>query len=172
MAGEYEEYEVIPTSPIRRLEQRISKMESTTSSAEVNRLVDQIIELIKSNQKVVDDVIKANADLRNELSRIPVKIDNLIGSMSEFLELLKTSATEETVGSISKEVMGPMVDKIAELVDHSKKNLEISQSTLATMDMIDKRLKRLYVQPPAAMYPARRPTAPAGPVPYEAERSV
>ena len=90
-------------------------MESTTSSAEVNRLVDQIIELIKSNQKVVDDVIKANADLRNELSRIPVKIDNLIGSMSEFLELLKTSATEETVGSISKEVMGPMVDKIAEL---------------------------------------------------------
>ncbi len=167
MAEEYEEYEVIPTSPIRRLEQRISKMETTTSSAEVNRLIDQIIELIKSNQRVIDDVIKADAELRNELSRIPGKIDELIGGMNEFIELLKVSATEDTVSSVSREVMEPLIGKLSELVEHSKKNLEVSQTTLATMDTIDKRLKRFYVQPPV-QYPARRPTAPA----YESAGTV
>ena len=44
MADE-EEYEVIQTSPLRRLEKRINKMEDSSSSSEVRRLIEQIIEL-------------------------------------------------------------------------------------------------------------------------------
>jgi len=143
---DYEEYEVIPTSPIKNLEKRISRMESTSSSSETRRLVEQIIELIKSNQRIIDDVIKADSELREEISRIPGKIDDLLMSMHEFMELLKTSATEETVSNISKDVMDPLVKKMDEMIDQSKKNNEINQASLTSLGIIDKRLKRLYMQ--------------------------
>lgn len=141
-----EEYEIIPTSPIRRIEKRIEKLETTGPSAETGRLMEQIIELIKSNQRVIEDIVKSNFELRSEMSKIPGKVDQLLSSMSEFMELLKTSATEETVSSISRDVMEPVVGKIGELVEQGKKNSDATQAMLASLDMIDKRLKHMTAQ--------------------------
>ena len=141
-----EEFEIIPTSPLRKLEQRIRKIEGSSSTAEIQRLVEQIIELIKSNQRIVDDIIKSNTDLRDELSKIPAKIDDLLSSMNEFMELLKTSATEETVSDISKDVMQPLVDKMSEMIEQNKKSAEVNQAALTSLGIIDKRLKRIYLQ--------------------------
>ncbi len=146
MVIEDDDYEVVPTSPIRRLEKRLSKIEASSSTAETGRLIEQIIELIKSNQRVIDDVIKADAELRNEISKIPGKIDDLLSGMSEFLELLKMSATENTISDISKDVMEPLVKKMGEMVDETKRANELSQASLTNLGMIDKRLKRLYLQ--------------------------
>ena len=141
-----EEYEVIPTSPIRNLEKRLSKMETTTTASEIRRLIEQIIELIKSNQRIIDDVVKADAELRHELSAIPGKMDELIANINEFIDILKASASEEVSG-ISKEAMDPLLKKITELVEQNKKTQEIGQATLTSLDTIDKRLKRSMVQP-------------------------
>jgi methyl-accepting chemotaxis protein len=141
-----DEYEIIPTSPLRRLEKRINQVENSSSTSEVQRLIEQIIELIKSNQRIVDEVIKADAELRDEISRIPGKIDELLSSMHEFMEILKTSATEETVTDISKDVMQPLVGKMTEMIDQNKKGMEVSQATLTSLGIIDKRLKRIYLQ--------------------------
>jgi hypothetical protein len=141
-----EEYEIIPTSPIRRLEQRLSKIETTTSSSEVNRLIEQIIELIKSNQRVIDDVIKSDAELRNEVSKVPGKIEQLISKMDDFLELIRASATEEAVSEVSKDVFKPLEKKMSELVDETKKTNELTQASLSSLGVIDKRLKRIYLQ--------------------------
>ena len=64
-----EEYEVIPTSPIRRLEKRLSKVETVSSSAETRRLIEQIIELIKSNQRIIDDVVKAVVSVQTDVGQ-------------------------------------------------------------------------------------------------------
>ncbi|UCD07783.1 MAG: hypothetical protein JSW41_02335 [Candidatus Aenigmatarchaeota archaeon] len=141
-----EEYEIIPTSPLKRLEKRISRVEAASSSSQIQKLIEQIIELIKSNQRVIDDVIKADSEHRNEVSKLPGRIDSLVAGMSEFMELLKASATEETVSGISKDVMAPLVEKMDELVNQNKKNLETSQAVLNSLGMIDNRLKRLYLQ--------------------------
>jgi hypothetical protein len=146
-----EEYEIIPTSPIRRLEKRLEKVESTTTPSEVRRLIEQIIELIKSNQRVIDDIVKSNFELRNEISKVPGKVDQLLGSMGEFMELLKASATEETVSEISKDVMEPVVSKLQELIAQNKSSIEASQATATSLDTIDKRIKRMYMQL-ASMY--------------------
>lgn len=148
-----EEYEIIPTSPIRRLEKRITDMEKTSSSSEIRRLIEQIIELIKSNQRVIDDIIKSNFELRNEIAKLPGKIDELLGGMGEFMDMLKASAAEETVSAISKDVMDPVVKKLDELVAISKKDLELGQATIVSLETIDKRMKRLYTQSAA---PTRR----------------
>ena len=138
-----EEYEIIPTSPVRRLEKRISKVESVSSSSEVRKLIEEIIELIKSNQRVIDDVIKSDAQLRNEISRLPGKIDELLSNMKEFMDLLKASSTEETMSDISKDVMQPLVKKMDELVQQNKQNVEVNQASLTSLGIIDRRLKRL-----------------------------
>ena len=144
--ADYEEYEVIPTSPIRRLEKRISRVEGESSSSEVRRLIEEIVELVKSNQRIIDDVIKSDAELRNEVSRIPGKIDDLLGSMKEFMEILKASATEETVSEISKDVMEPITEKLGELIEQNKKSYEADQAVITNLGLIDKRLKRIYLQ--------------------------
>ncbi len=141
-----DEYEIIPTSPIRRLEKRLQKIESSTASSEINRLIEQIIELIKSNQRVIDDIIKADAELRNEVSKIPGKIDELVETMKEFIDMLKASAAEETVSETSKDVTEPLAKKMEELVEETKKTNELTQASVTNLGMIDKRLKRLYLQ--------------------------
>ncbi len=143
---EDEEYEIIPASPLRRLEKRIERIESSSSSSEIRNLIEQIIELIKTNQRVIDDIIKSDAELRNEISKVPNKIDKLIDTMNEFMELLKAGAAEETVDEISKDVMKPVVEKLDELVKQNKTNLEITQSLLESMETLDKRIKRLSLE--------------------------
>ncbi len=39
-----EEFEVIPLSPIRKLERRLDQMEAGTGVQEINKLVDEVIE--------------------------------------------------------------------------------------------------------------------------------
>jgi len=141
MVTQEEEYEIIPTSPIRRLERRMEKMETGSSGSEVRRLIDQIVELIKSNQRVIDDLVKSNFELRNEMSRIPGKIDQLLTSMNSFMDLLKSSATEEAGGDVSS-----LSSAINKLVEQNKRSSDIAQATLTSMENIDKRLKRIYTQ--------------------------
>jgi hypothetical protein len=157
-ASSDDEFEIIPTSPIRRLERRLEKVEGGSYSSEVNRLIEQVLDLIKSNQKIIDNSIKANNDLIAEVSRLPKKVDDLILEMREFIKLLKVSAEEEEVSSVSKEVMVPMVDKLTELIEQNKRNFETNQAVLTTLGMIEKRLKRFYAPPPSPMNPARPPT--------------
>ena len=109
----------------------------------MRKLIEEIIELIKSNQRVIDDVVKSDAELRNEISKLPGKIDELLDSMKEFMDLLKTSSSEETVSDISKDVMEPLVKKMEEMVEQNKKGLEVNQAALTSLGIIDKRLKRL-----------------------------
>ena len=142
-----DEYEIIPTSPLRRLEKRVEKVEGGSYSSEIRRLVEQVIELIKSNQRIIDDSIKANNDLIAEVSKLPKKVDDLILEMREFMKLLKISAEEEEVSEVSKEMMSPLVDKLSELIEQNKKNFETNQAALTTLGIIEKRLKRLYTAP-------------------------
>ncbi len=163
ISGSEEEYEIIPTSPLRRLEKRIEKIESGSYSSEIQKLIEQVVELIKTNQKIIDDSIKANNDLIAEVSKLPKKIDDLILEMREFMKLLKVSAEEEEVSSISKEVMSPLVNKLTELIEQNKKSFETNQAVLTTLGIIEKRLKRLYTTAPPATAPSvPRPPAPEG----------
>lgn len=143
---EEDEYEIIPTSPMRRLERRIHKLESESSSSEVRKLVEEIIELIKANQRVIDDIIKSNNELRSDLSKVPVKIDKLVDTMNEFIGILRETANEDTVTEMSKDAMEPVVKKIDELIKQNKDSLDQNQALLDNMGTIDKRLKRLNLQ--------------------------
>ncbi len=139
-----EEFEVIALSPIRKLERRLDQMEAGTGVQEINKLVDEVIELIKANQQIVDDLVRANLELRNEIARIPSKIDELLGTLNEFVSLLKSASQEEAPGT---EAMKPLADSLTQLVEYNRKAVDSNQAMITALDTIDKRLKRLYVVP-------------------------
>ena len=63
--------------------------------------------------------------------------------MKAFMDLLKTSATDETVSDISSSVMEPLAKKMEELIEQNKKSNEVSQAALTSLGIIDKRIKRM-----------------------------
>jgi len=66
LGTEDENYEVIPLSPIRRLEERIKKLEKEREGFAYQGFMREILDLIQSNQKLVDEIVKANDQLRDE----------------------------------------------------------------------------------------------------------
>ena len=136
--SDYEEYELIPMSPIRRLEKRIEKIESTTGGHE---LIREIIDIVRMNQAMVDELAKSNDALRMELAKLPAKIDELVASMKEIISFIKSSGEEETVG-ITKEAMKPLVEKFDEMIKTNRAMAEKSDSMLELLDEISKKIKR------------------------------
>ena len=163
MAEEDVGYEIIPITPIKKIEERLEKIESSGTAPQVQNLINQIIELIRNNQKIVNDVIQANADLRNELSKIPPKIDELIESISNFLSLIEAAGKEEataptsTVQQPNPDIFKPMIDELKKISDQNQKLIENNQAILEEVDKASKRLKGgMPVSTLLSTYPLRK----------------
>lgn len=137
-----DEYEVFPVSPMRRIEDRVKHLEYASAYAGVPQLqglITQIVELVKSNQKIIDDVIRANSELRNELSRLPPKMEDLIVEMKSFMNLIKMAGEEEV--SMPPEAMKPVTEQFQKMVEQNQKLVESNQEVLSSLEEISKKLK-------------------------------
>jgi len=143
-----EEFELIPMSPIRRLERRMENIESN-SGTDTKGVLAEMIDIIKMNQMLVDELAKANDALRIEISRLPAKIEELISHLTELLTYIKASATEETVPSSA---FKPLAEKFDQLIETNKKIADGNLNVIAALEEIDKKLKR-----PAPMMAVQRP---------------
>ena len=135
-----ESYEIIPVTPLKKLEQRIERVEQTGTIPQLQSLITQIIELIRSNQKIVNDVIQANAELRNEISKLPPKIEDLTNMMKSFIALVEAAGREEVSGP-SSESLKPLTEYLQKMVDQNQKILEGNQAMLDQLDNISRKLR-------------------------------
>lgn len=153
-------YEIIPVTPIKKLEERMERIESTGSTPQLQNLINQIIELIRGNQKIVNDVIQANAELKNELSKLPSKIDELIDTMNNFLSLIEAAGKEETETTPqqpSADAFKPITDELKKISEQNQKLIESNQSVLEELDKASKRLKGgTPISSLLSTYPLRR----------------
>ncbi len=162
MEKQHEEFELIPMSPIRRLERRLEHIESTTGT-DARGILAEMIDIIKMNQMLVDELAKANDALRIEVSRLPSKLEDLISHLTELLTYIKASAIEETVPASA---FKPLIDKFDLLIETNKKIAEGNQSVISTLEEIDKKLKRPPLpmlappQPARLLPPLQRPFQP------------
>lgn len=142
---EKEEFELIPLSPLRRLEKRIDQLESSPGTS-TKEFFSDLVDIIKMNQQLVDQLAKADDALRIEISKLPSKIDNLVENLNELISFIKTSATEEAVSPATS--MKPLGDKLDKLVEANKKLLESNQEMLSVLETMGERLKRPSFPPP------------------------
>ncbi len=143
------EYELIPISPIRKLEKRMAQLESG-SGVDTREFYREMADIIRMNQQLVDELAKANDSLRIELSKLPSKLEDLINRLDELISFIKASAAEEAT-TTQQAGLQPLTEKMDQLIDATKKVYESNQSVITVLGEMDKKMKKPL--PP----PARRP---------------
>jgi len=155
--GKEEEFELIPVSPLRKLEKRIERLEAKTEFTG-KELYKEMIEIIRMNQQIVDELVKANDALRIELSKLPLKLDELIKNLNELISFIKASAEEEAKPTTD---LKPLTDKLDKLIKINTKLVEDNENLIATLEDLSKKLKRPVLPPPP---PIRKPLLPRKPI--------
>jgi preprotein translocase subunit SecD len=152
---EQEEYELIAVSPLRRLEKRIDQLETVSPAIDLKEVFKEVVDIVRMNQQLVDELIKANDSLRIELAKLPSRMEELINNLNELISFIKASAGEEAA-PYYVESFKPLADKLDVLIETNKKIIENNQAVLSALGEIDKKLKR----PSPPPMPIRRPMLP------------
>lgn len=147
------EYELIPVSPLRKLERRMDEIDRKSGGMDSKEFYKELVEIIRMNQQLVDELAKANDALRIELSRLPSRLEDMIGKLDELVSFIKASAGED-YGGASVDTMKPLLDKMAEIVDSNKKIVESNQAVMSSLEDMEKKFKRPLPPPPGTV---RRP---------------
>ncbi len=96
-----EEYELIPVSPLRKMEKRLDRLEKSGSGTE---MVKELIDVVRTNQRIVDEVVKINSEMINRVSELSSNVTQLTGKMSNFLERVEiTEMNQEKAKSEDEE---------------------------------------------------------------------
>lgn len=150
-----EEFELIPLSPIRRLEKRIDKLENTTGGVDVREFFRELVAIIRMNQEIVDELAKSSDALRIELAKLPGKLDEVTRNLNELISYIKAAAVEETAG-ISADAFKPLTDKLDQLVQTNQKIIENNENVAGALESIDKKLKSPLPPRPPIFRPIQR----------------
>ncbi len=158
---EHDEYEVIPVSPLRKLEKRIEELETTKERFSGEEFLKEVVDIIKMNQHLIEEMAQANDALKLEIAKLPAKIDALLENIGELVSYIKAAATEEATApaAVTERVTEPLVGKLNELSEGNKRLIELTQTMVGALEELEKRLKRPSppMMPPAMM---RRPAYP------------
>lgn len=92
MPLEEEEYEIVPVGPIRRIEKRVEKMERSGSG---NEMVKELIEVVRTNQKIIDEVVKINSEMINKVSELSARVTQMTEKLDDFLERVEIGEAAE-----------------------------------------------------------------------------
>ncbi len=159
-----QEFELIPVSPLRRLEKRLDELEQQSSKIDAKGFYKELVDIIRMNQQLVDELAKANDALRIELSRLPGRIEELVSKVGELVSFIKSSATEETEVPvmISENSFKPLQDKVQELVELNKKILEKNESMVSSLEELDRKMKKPTQPLPPMQF--RKPLFPPKPL--------
>lgn len=149
------EYELIPISPLRKLEKRMEDLEKEKTGFDSKDFYRELVEIIRMNQQLVDELAKANDALRIELSRLPSRLEDMIGKLDELISYIKASAGEEVGSPMGMDSMKPLLDKMSEIVDSNRKIVETNQTMMGSIEEMEKKMKR--PMPPPGMMGMRRP---------------
>jgi ABC-type transporter Mla subunit MlaD len=148
-----EEYEIIPVSPLRKLEKRMEQLETTTPTVDTKEIFREVVDVMRMNQQIVNELSKANDAMRLELSKLVQKLEDLTNNLNELISYIKAAAVEEAPQA--QETTGHLAQKINELVDANKKIVESNQTVLSVLDEMEKHIRR-----PILSLPPRKPLPP------------
>ncbi len=137
-----EDYEMVPLSPIRRLEKRLETMETTKSANSLEKFIDKVMDMVELNQKLIEDIIRSNQAMREDMSILIGKLDTLQSKVGGFVEVIQSAAESgvaETAAESTGEVLKPLVDRLETM---SKQTQETNTQMVQSLENIEKLLRR------------------------------
>ncbi|MBU5678787.1 MAG: hypothetical protein QXJ96_01330 [Candidatus Aenigmatarchaeota archaeon] len=127
-----EEYEVIPLDPIRAMEKRIKKLEEMLQERST---ASEYIELVKTNQQVVGDLIRMNTGIIDKLNNLTTALEGLIKRIDEFSSKFE----------VEIEVGGGESKRVKELEEENRRLKEAQEELLDKISKLEKRLNALLI---------------------------
>lgn len=137
-----EEFELIPSTPLRRLERRLERLEQEINKKSGEEFFKEILQIIKINQLIVDEVVKSNEALKLEISKLYPKLDSLVVQMNELLNFIKSSVVQE---SISSEAFRPLIKKMSEVNEGIKTLAELNKQLIEEIRNFENKLEKKLV---------------------------
>ena len=138
-----EEFEIVPLTPLRRLERRIERLEEEVKKGSPSEFLKEIVDIVKVNQLIIDEVVKSNEALKLEISKLYPKLDSLVLQMQELLNFIKASAFQETIGA---EAFKPLMKKMDEMINTLKEVSVSTKQVAEKIDVLERKIKREEVQ--------------------------
>jgi len=122
-----EEYEVIPLTPLRKIEQRLERIERGAPG--YNAVLKDLIEMMKENQKVVNSLVSTNSELIGNLGILSERLGELTKKFEEFMESIEVEETSEEPEEIKK------------LIEENKKLAEANKELSERLSKIERKMK-------------------------------
>ncbi len=153
----YEEYEIVPLSPLRKLERRVRRLEAERSVSN-KELFSKLLEVSEANQTLVERLIENDRVLREELGKLSTLIEDLVNNLKELIVYIKLGASREVSG-IEKvggeaETAIPSTEDVAlkilleKLIEENRRIIETNQTITDRLEELSRKLGRILHLPP------------------------
>lgn len=87
-----EEYELVPLSPVRRIEKRVERIERAGVPTEAIR---ELVDVVRANQQVVEEVVKLNSEMVRRVSDLTSNISELSTRVNDLISRMQLSSVPE-----------------------------------------------------------------------------
>ena len=126
-----EEYELIPLSPIRKLEKRLDRVEKGGAGGD---MMKELVDVVKTNQAIVEDIVKVNSEMMTKVSELSTTVAQLTEKLNDFMGKI------EVVGEEPEHRHDDAMDRKLEKIE--KRLNAIALSNIARMKMPQKIQRR------------------------------
>ncbi len=110
-----DDFELVPITPVRKLEREIQAIRNQMKSSPDNStLVNQIVEILRMNQSIVDQLSTKQGELINRINETNIKLDKLAESINGLVEELVSGAEDEAAAIQSGSASNERLEKIVE----------------------------------------------------------
>jgi archaellum component FlaC len=147
--GGSDDYEVVPIGPIRRLEKRMDNIQEQAAKGGAGQaneeLIRDIMDIMKSNQKIVNDMTESTHELKNSVEDLTHKMDEVVDNMNSFMELLKDASEVDMEGEIVGNMQGRIANAVGDRMDDVVDDMQRSnQEIVESLNDLNKTMKRSY----------------------------
>ncbi len=143
---ETDDYEVVPVGPIRKLERRLDEVEKKSKAGGADdELVRDVLDIMKSNQKIVNDMTESTHELKNSVEDLTHKMDSVVDNMNEFMDLLKDAAEMDLEGEIVNDMHTQIADAVGDRLQEVVDDMNTSnQEIVSNLEELNESIRRSY----------------------------
>ena len=112
-----DEYEIVPINPLRKLERRVDEVEKAGVAADT---VKELVDIVKANQRIVDDIVRVNSDMMNKVSVLTASVNSLSDKVNDFMTRVELSGEslpeeEDRYKEIEERIEGEVDARLSKL---------------------------------------------------------
>lgn len=117
-------------------------METTRSTNNLEKFIDKVMDMVELNQKIIEDIVRSNQAMREDIGILVGKLDALQAKIGGFIEIVQSAAETDiaqTAAESTSETIKPLVEHLETM---STQTRETNAQILASLESIEKLLRR------------------------------